>query len=124
MQLTCGDPVLMICYVYAASYAQSPSRSLTMPCHASESKPGPSDSVAYIAAGGDSALVALAVGGLAALAALTVVVVTLRRRRRTKAHGIEHVPLAKSEGAAEEEASATQEVSFGDEECEKLTTSV
>ena len=27
-------------------------------------------------------------------------------------------------GAAEEEASATQEDSFGDEECEKLTTSV
>ena len=80
---------------------------------------GPEGSVAYIAAGDGTALIALAVGGLAALATLTVVVVTLRRRRRTRAHGIEHVPLAKSE-----EALSTQGDSFGNEECEKLTASV
>ena len=73
---------------------------------------------------GSAGPVALAMAGLAALAALTIVAVTIRRRRHASANaqGVEHVPLAESD--EETEAETAKGSALSEEEREKLTASV
>ena len=73
---------------------------------------------------GSAGPVALAMAGLAALAALTIVAVTIRRRRHASANaqGVEHVPLAESD--EETEAETPKGSALSEEEREKLTASV
>jgi len=80
-----------------------------------------------MAVGKDAAPLVLAVGSLAALATLTLLAVTVRRRRAAAhAPGVEHVPLADFDDCdddAELEAS-TAENGSEEPEREKLTASV
>ena len=83
------------------------------------------DSVGEAVSGeGSAGPVALAMAGLAALAALTIVAVTIRRRRHASANaqGVEHVPLAESD--EETEAETPKGSALSEEEREKLTASV
>jgi Zn-dependent alcohol dehydrogenase len=89
------------------------------------SKKHPDASVGEAVSGeGSAGPVALAMAGLAALAALTIVAVTIRRRRHASANaqGVEHVPLAESD--EETEAETAKGSALSEEEREKLTASV